>query len=157
MDVANYDGTGHGEQVVATRESLRMFCKTVSAEILFAELVALNHGAHGAVEHEDSFRREGGKRREERGERFLLWIANFFFHLFYNSLDTGGDMNGSLEIIDNLHGLLHLLLVVEIHFEVDAVATNVVEQRAEFVEGYPTGHDALAAFEDLPVEVVPFG
>ena len=66
-------------------------------------------------------------------------------------------MNGSLEIIDNLHGLLHLLLVVEIHFEVDAVATNVVEQRAEFVEGYPTGHDALAAFEDLPVEVVPFG
>ena len=47
--------------------------------------------------------------------------------------------------------------IVEIHFEVDAVATNVVEQRAEFVEGYPTGHDALAAFEDLPIEVVPFG
>ena len=54
MDVANYDGTGHGEQVVATREGLRMFRKTVSAEILFAELVALNHGAHGAVEHEDA-------------------------------------------------------------------------------------------------------
>ncbi|MBQ1648739.1 MAG: 23S rRNA (uracil(1939)-C(5))-methyltransferase RlmD [Bacteroidales bacterium] len=31
-----------------------MFRKTVSAEILFAELVALNHGAHGAVEHEDA-------------------------------------------------------------------------------------------------------
>ena len=55
MDVANYDGAGHGEQVVAAREGLRMFCKTVSAEILFSELVALNHGAHGAVEHEDSF------------------------------------------------------------------------------------------------------
>ena len=56
-----------------------------------------------------------------------MWLANFFFHLFDNGLDTGGDMNGSLEIIDNLHGLLHLLLVVEIHFEVDAVAADVVE------------------------------
>ena len=66
-------------------------------------------------------------------------------------------MDGSLEIVDDLHGLFYLLLIVEVHFKVDTLTADIVEQRPEFVEGYPTGHDALAAFENRAVEVVPFG
>ena len=66
-------------------------------------------------------------------------------------------MDGSFEIIDDLHGLFHLLLVVEVHFEVHTIATDIVEQRTDFVERHPAGHDALAAHKNLAVEVKPFG
>ena len=39
----------------------------------------------------------------------------------------------------------------------DAVATNVVEQRAQFVEGHPAGHNTLATSQYLLIEVVPLG
>ena len=47
-------------------------------------------------------------------------------------------------LLHNPHGLFHFILVVEVHFDVDAVATDIVEQRAQFVEGHPASHDALA-------------
>ena len=61
------------------------------------------------------------------------------------------------EVGNNLHGLFHLALIVEVHLYVYAVATDMVEQGAQLVEGHPAGHDALAVVKDLPVEVVPFG
>ena len=66
MNIADDDGAGHAEQVVAARERLRVTGKTVSAEIFFAELITLNHGAHSTVEHEDTM---GGGIGEKR---FLL-------------------------------------------------------------------------------------
>ena len=61
-----------------------------------------------------------------------------------------------LEIIHYLHCLLHFPFVVEVHFDVDTLSADVVEQGAQFVECHPAGHDALAACQNLFIEVIPF-
>ena len=61
-----------------------------------------------------------------------------------------------LVFLNDAHGLFHFAFVVEIHFEMDTIATDVVEQRFQFIEGYPAGHDALTTLKDLAVEVIPF-
>ena len=63
---------------------------------------------------------------------------------------------GGLEIIHNLHSLLHLTLVVEVHFQMYTIASDIVEQRTQFVERHPTSHDALAASKNLLIQVIPF-
>ena len=63
---------------------------------------------------------------------------------------------GGLEIIHNLHGLLHLTLVVEVHFQMYTIASDIVEQRTQLVERHPTSHDALATSKNLLIQVIPF-
>ena len=63
---------------------------------------------------------------------------------------------GGLEIIHNLHSLLHLTLVVEVHFQMYTIASDIVEQRTQLVERHPTSHDALATSKNLLIQVIPF-
>ena len=63
--------------------------------------------------------------------------------------------SGGLEIIHDLHRLLHLLLIVEVHLDMNTVATDIVEQRTQFVERHPTSHNALAASQYLLIQVIP--
>ena len=58
---------------------------------------------------------------------------------------------GVVEVIDNLESLFYLTLVMEVHFQMYTVATDVVEQRAQLVQCHPAGHDALTASQYLLV------
>ena len=61
-----------------------------------------------------------------------------------------------LIFLHDAQGLFHFAFVVEIHFDVHSVATDIVEKRSQLIEGDPTGHDTLATVKDLTIEVVPF-
>ena len=58
---------------------------------------------------------------------------------------------GVLKFIYYAQGLLHLLLVMEVHLYVYSVAADVVEQRAQFGKRHPAGHNALATGQYLLV------
>ena len=141
--------------------------KAVAAEVFFTKTITLDHRAHRTIEDKDTLRCCFGK-GDIRPRPFLFRNGVFILHLFNNSLNTSfnricslpigrggrgsaGNMNGCLEVIDNLHGLFYLLFIMEIHFEMDAITTNIVEQWTEFIKRYPTSHDTLAAFENLPI------
>ena len=47
-------GAGQHEHVVVAAQIPGMRLEALAAEIRFRQLVALNHRAHGAVEHEDA-------------------------------------------------------------------------------------------------------
>ena len=50
-----------------------MSLEALAAEIRFAQLAALHHGAHRAIEHEDAF----GEQAIERVENIHLVVFNF--------------------------------------------------------------------------------
>ena len=54
MDIANDEGSGKGENVIAALQLLRMVSKTGSTEVFFAQLELLDHGTHSTVENENS-------------------------------------------------------------------------------------------------------
>ena len=66
-------------------------------------------------------------------------------------------MWGTLKIFYNAHGMLHLCLVVEVHLQMHAIASDIVEQGFQFVQCHPACHDALACLENLAIQVVPLG
>ena len=61
VDVTNQIGLGQHQQVVVALQIVRPVGKPLAAIVGLAELVALNHGAHGAVEHEDAALQRGVK------------------------------------------------------------------------------------------------
>ena len=67
MDVADDLGPGEREQVVVAPERLRVVGEARAPEVVLRERVALDHRAHGAVEHEDAFAEEGGEGVERGG------------------------------------------------------------------------------------------
>jgi len=50
------------QQVVVALQVLRVIAEALTAEIRLAELVALDHRAHRAVEDGDALRQDGGQR-----------------------------------------------------------------------------------------------
>ena len=61
MDVGDDPGPGDRQQVVVALQVRGMVGEPPAPEISFFELVLLDHGAHGAVEHQDAFLEQGGK------------------------------------------------------------------------------------------------
>ena len=47
-------GTRQHEHVVVAAQVLGMRCEALAAEVFFGQLVALDHRAHRAVQHEDA-------------------------------------------------------------------------------------------------------
>ena len=54
MDIANDEGSGKREYVVAALQLLRMVSKTGSTEVFFTQLELLDNGTHSTVENENS-------------------------------------------------------------------------------------------------------
>ena len=52
-------------------------------------------------------------------------------------------------------GLFNFVFIVEVHLDMYAFATDVVEEGFQFVEGHPTGHDTLTAGKDLLIKIIP--
>ena len=55
------------------------------------------------------------------------------------------------EVVHYLHRLFHLAFIVEVHLDMDTLASNVIEQGAQLVECHPTSHDALTTSQNLAV------
>ena len=156
MDVLNHLGLAQTKVIVATG---------MTAEIRLGKLILLNHSSHTTIEQEDtSGAADGfGERRNLDGERFAFddlalacFRSLFFGHIAH--ADTFVDLLfdlGRLILLDDTECLLHFGLVVEIHFEMHAIATDIVEQRTKFIDRNPTSHDGFAARKNLLVEVVP--
>ena len=53
VNVAHHEGTRQRQHVVAALQVVAMTGEPASAEVLLAQVVLLNHGAHSTVEHED--------------------------------------------------------------------------------------------------------
>src|SRR5690606_22971784 len=54
VDLIDDVGPHQRQQLVVALEVLAMFGETLPAEVGFAELVSLDHGAHGAVQDQDA-------------------------------------------------------------------------------------------------------
>ena len=121
--------------------------KARATELLFGESILLNHGSHGPVEHHyflcgDLFQRRFFLRKPLLGDAYDVIhpavVVIFFLKLFHNA-----------------HGLLHFAFIVEIHFQVNALCPDIVEQGLQFIKRHPAGHDALPRPENFLVKVVP--
>ena len=55
MDVGDHVGPRQHQHVVVALQVLGMILEALAAEVGLGQLVALDHGAHRAVEHEDAF------------------------------------------------------------------------------------------------------
>ena len=66
VDFANHVGPGQHQQVVVALQILRVCAERRIAEVGLAELVALDHGAHGAVDDGDALLQNRGQRRTAR-------------------------------------------------------------------------------------------
>ena len=96
-----------------------MLGKTSSSEVLFTQLVLLNHGTHSTIEDENPILGECGL----IGVRLFfgrLDETNNFQHLIVSFIMT-------LVFFDNTHSLFYLTLIVEVHLQMHTVATNVVK------------------------------
>ena len=56
VDVVHDVGLGEGEQVVVALDGLSKVLELLAAEVFLGEFVALDHGAHGAVDQHDALR-----------------------------------------------------------------------------------------------------
>ena len=61
MDVADRVGLRQDEQVVVAAQILRPVLEALATELGLREAVRLDHRAHGAVEHQDAFGRDGAE------------------------------------------------------------------------------------------------
>ena len=129
---------------------------------VFIEMILLNHGTHRAIEQQDTVGGEYSRisrisriSRTSRLSRFHS--SDNFFHLAVGIILHVSRMQdaGGLEIIHDLHCLLHLALIVEVHLDMNTVTTDIVKQRTQLVERHPTSHNALAASQDLLIQVIP--
>jgi hypothetical protein len=59
VDLADHIGPGELQQVVVALQILAVVGKARAAKVGFAELVALDHGAHRAVDDDDALRQQG--------------------------------------------------------------------------------------------------
>ena len=55
MDILNHGRLAEHQQVVVTFEVAGPVGKALAAEIVFTQTIALDHGAHAAVQHQNSF------------------------------------------------------------------------------------------------------
>ena len=62
MNVADHAGAGQRQQVVVTLEVVRPVGETLTAVLVLAQAVGLNHGTHSTVEHQDAFLQRGEQR-----------------------------------------------------------------------------------------------
>jgi hypothetical protein len=81
VDLANDLRPGQGQQVVVALEVVRPGLEALAAVVGLAQAVALDHGAHGTVDHQDALGRDlvesgsqngrvEGQRGVEHGQRF---------------------------------------------------------------------------------------
>ena len=94
---------------------------------------------------------------ESGNDALELSSANITSTAFYTNsvaFPLGCDRLGAV-FLYNLQSLLHLVLVVEIHLDMNAVGAHIVEQRLQLVESNPACKDALSALQNCVVKVVP--
>ena len=88
---------------------------------------------------------------------WLLWLLSCCRFLSY--ADTLVNLPlclCCLVFLDDAHGLLNLLLVMEVHLKMYALSPDIVEQRTQLLKCDPAAHDTLPRIKYLPVERVPF-
>ena len=179
VNVLNDVGARKAQKVVASLYVHVMPCKPFAAEVGLAEASALYHRAHGSVDNEYAVAscRYDGAAVEPVGRslfvlsckllEFALGALYYSLHFFVGVALAAVYAYGVvlllrllglvfLIFLNDAHGFLHLVLVVEVHLNMHSVASYVVEQRPQLVERYPACHYALASCQYLLVQVVPF-
>ncbi len=61
MDAGDDPGPGDRQQVVVALQVRGMVGETLAPVTGLVQVVGLDHGAHGAVEHQDAFLEQGGQ------------------------------------------------------------------------------------------------
>ena len=87
MDVADRVGLAEDEQIVVAADFAVPGIETGAAIALLVELEPLDHGAHGAVEHQDALGREAAQRL--RGRRGIAFVVHHPTPLAFSA--TGRD------------------------------------------------------------------
>ncbi len=109
-----------------------MVGKAAAAVVLFPQLTLLNHRTHGTVEYQDAlcggfFQRDSAVLLPVAAE-LLLDGAYDLCHLAVGIVHDvcRVQVTAVFKLLDYLHGLFHLVLVVEVHLQMDTVAADVV-------------------------------
>ena len=79
----------------------------------------------------------------------ILRDAYDIFHFAFN-------LAFALVFLYDAHCLFHFALVVEVHFDMNAITTDIIKQWFQLVKSNPTSHNALSTSEYLLVKVIPF-
>ena len=136
MDIANHHRAGYRQQVITALQFTLMLSKTGTSEVVFSQLILLNHRSHTAVEDKNPVWSVGKCVMNIRRAGFFCLAARF------NSLDDffyfevgiilevcGVQVASLLEVIYYLHGLFNLALIMEVHLQMHTIAADMVEQR----------------------------
>ena len=113
---------------------------------IFVQMILLDHRSHRTVEQEDLLLIKCGSR---------LSIIHSQLYTIDDVLHLTVGLVLRLIFLDNAQGLFYFPLVMEVHLDMYAFATDVVEEGFQFVEGHPTGHDTLTAGKDLLIKIIP--
>ena len=72
MDLGDFVGMSDAQNIAKSNEVFSVRTKAIATHILFRKLVALNHGAHGAIEDQNAITQQSFEQVGligERGER----------------------------------------------------------------------------------------
>ena len=126
-----------------------MVNKQSTPEISLIEVGLLNHRTHRTIKDQNAVFRDFID-RNPRLSRLILRQSDDLFHLAIILVLA-------LVLLDDTHGLLHFPFIVEVHFNMDTLTSDMIQQRFQFIERHPASHDALATCENLIIKVIPFG
>ena len=112
-------------------------------------MVLLDHRTHCSIEHKNTIFCDFIERNPRLASLILRQLDNLFHLAIILVL--------ALILLNDSHGLLHLPFIVEIHFNMDALTSNMIEQWFQLIERHPTSHNALTTSENPIIEVIPFG
>ena len=126
-----------------------MINKQSAPEISFIEMAPLDHRTHRAIKDQNAVFRDFIDRNPCLSGLILRQSDNLFHLAIILVL--------ALVLLDDTQGLLHLPFIVEVHLNMDTLASDMIQQRFQFIERHPASHDALATCENLIIKVIPFG
>ena len=136
------------QDIVATLEIVAMVSKSASPEICFTEMRLLDHRSHCSIKDQNAIFADFIERN--------ACVPSLIFRQPDDVFNLTVCLILALELLNDTHGLFHFPLVMEIHFKMHTLSTDMIQQRLQLIECHPTSHDALAAIEDLPIQVIPF-
>ena len=139
MNVTDDVWLSEHKHIVTTFKVDGMLGKARPTEILLSKMVLLNHRTHRTIEKQEPTPAPS-QRDESFFRRFNGLNNSFHFNvglilqfIMVNGNDTSPFLWEGLGVgfvfLNDAQGLFHLPLVVEVHLNMNPLATNVVEQR----------------------------
>ena len=120
-------------------------------------MICLHGGSHRSVEDQYLLLDDFFQRRTLHRERLRLRCSSAPHTRAHSQSRTTLAQLAFAHFGNDPLCLFHFLLVVEVHLQMNAFCADGFEQRPEFRQGDPRDQHALAACQNLAIQIVPLG